>query len=229
MGTDTLTNMRDSVTFEMHSRTDLTNGSLDRWINAAYTHISMPNVFRHHELESTKTIAMITDDIDYSIAALNFWSVRQVSHFKGTSTAVTVARQRLEPMDITQFDDQGQLGTGAPSRWLIEGTQLFLDKRPTTNENTQLLQLRGYLIPTVLSATSDVTVLSRIWDEVIILGAVWRGLRGTNQPAEAEIAKLNYAEMIREVVQAHQLEAEVAGQAVDVVYGGQCYDTGGRG
>lgn len=80
---------------------------------------------------------------------------------------------------------------GAPGRYARHGDRILFDSAP---EEALALRLWVYRYPRQLSATepSEATVLPDQWDEVVLLGALWRGFESLMEPDRAMEAKEQY-------------------------------------
>lgn len=226
MGAMNLTQLSDATRFAIDNRSDLTSDQLERWLNWSYAHVSMPRIHRHQALQVTSlnNIKLITDQIEYDLLALfstPLWGIYSVTYIFGTDASdYSNRRFRLEGSgDVRWFDEGNQIGTGRPNEYAVwgggvgtghggAGQVLLVDRRPTSSENGNVLLVRGYKKPTRLISNSQSTVLNELWDEVIILGAAWRGWREINRPDRAITRKEDFRDMINEVQEATQLDAE---------------------
>lgn len=210
MGSMTLTEMRNATRWGLDNvgTNKVTEAQLTRWLNWSYQQVAMPKVHRHQSLQAStgNAITLVADQVTYDLSTLGYrlWGIYSAHYIVGTDSAVySTQRVRLTPEDIRWFD-QGIYGTGRPVRYAIwggngAGQVLHISSRPTSTEAGHVLQVRGYRAPDALSATDDTTALFDGWDEVVVLGARWRGWRELNRPERAEMARADFAAMIAEM------------------------------
>lgn len=232
MGTENLSGLRSATNWALDNRSNLTDTQLNRWINWSYLHVTQPHVHRHQPLQAEGPITLVLDQVQYDLPTLlgyTLWGIYGIWYIEGTSaTDYSLRRQRLRGSFDIRRTDEAALGQGRPTRYAIWGQTagtsggqvLNLDRRPSATDAGRLLLVRGYRQPTTLTADGDVTVLSPLWDEVIILGATWRGFRELGENARAEVARQNFGLLINEQQEARRLDAEDwgGGFEVDLTY-----------
>ncbi len=221
MGTITLSELRDETKFNLRGRSDagLTDARLNRWVNAAYFHMCLPNVHPFTEMKATYDITLATGDNDYSISQATVGSkvvgVRSAHHILATGITAIAQKRKLSPRDIRWFDRR-TLVTGAPTVYAQEGEVLYVHPVPTSAENGQFIRMRYWKEPTALSADGDTTVLASYYDEVLILGAQMFAERGLGYGDRAEATKQNYVALLNEGPLSDDLEADDWDFQVDV-------------
>jgi len=200
-GSITLTQMRDEVRYNMDNReaTDIPDTYLTRYINWAYLHVCSPSVYRHQAMQATQTIPLVAGTFTYAVSA---------NHDMIYGVANITDGYRLKPRDVRWFRERPRTGGGRPGIYVHYNNNLLVHSTPSTSDTGKSLVVDYWAIPTPLSANASVTVLTPIWDEIIILGAVWRGWRSLNRPDHAEIAKQDYGSMINEVTAVAKIEGE---------------------
>jgi hypothetical protein len=130
--------------------------------------------------------------------------IHYVMYFQG-AVAVTTQRTLLRRTDPRTIDRQ-QLQPGIPSRYAVRGDLLFVN---TLGQNaTDQIFMVYYRYPPNLVADGDLTALKGVWDEVILLGARWRGWRELGMMEQAELAKQDFAQMINEIDQWDRADAQ---------------------
>ena len=219
MGSMTLTEMRSSLRWDLDNRGGLTEAQLNRWLNWSYLHISQPNIHMHQSLQSDtgNLVTLATGTVSYNIgtlAAMRFHGIYSTTYVRGTdySDYSTTRRKLRGGLDIRHFDES-LVGEGEPSRYAIWGGNaagqiIYVDHRPSSAENGNVLLVRGYREPTQLTTANQVTVLPSIWDEIILMGAKWRGWRSLNRPERAEPARVEFGLQINEIPEATYLDAQ---------------------
>jgi hypothetical protein len=218
MGLDNLTTMRANVNFMLENRDDLADSVFDRWINWTYIQICNPGVARHRALQTNFTIALATGDIDYDIRSTTIGfqlaGIQQVVYIDGTSaTDHTLTRRKLRASHDIRTIAARPFSQGPPHKYTLQGENgdnqgLIIDSQPTAAENLNLLLVDCWRYPDILSAGGDVTVLPPAWDEVIQVGAAWRGWRDQNQPDRAAEMKQQFAEMTQTLLTMTDVDAE---------------------
>jgi hypothetical protein len=198
-----------------------------RWIDHTYNHVSSPKVFRHRQLYANYTATLATGVNEYSISAatvgFQFNAIIDVFHIEAAAYAPTARKRRLFPRAGRWFDDQ-TLVAGIPSVYSVEapgdvvaGEIIKISSIPRVDENNQLLRLRGWREPAILVADATTTVIPRVWDEVISLGAKWRAERDLGYKLDAETTLQDYAALINDVAQRETIEGEDWGWEAEVV------------
>jgi hypothetical protein len=221
MGLDTLATMRTSVQFILDDRADLNPTEIDRWINWTYLQISNPGVFRHRGLQEDFTVTLVLNQISYDIsaaaAAFQVAGIYDVVYIDGTSKADnTLTRRKLRASQDVRTMEVRPFATGEPHRYALHGEiggagldrGLIIDSQPDATVAGNLLLVRCWRYPDVLTGAGDLTVLSPAWDEVIIVGAAWRGWRDMNQPDRANEMKQQFSEMTQALRGQINVEAE---------------------
>ncbi len=198
MGLIDLAAMRAEVKFTLDNRQDMTSARLTQWVNWAYLHVANPKIYRHNELQATQSITLVAGTDTYALADALF-AIDSVSN--------TTHGHKLWPNTIDDFDLSPQT-TGSPRQYARWGRNLHLRSNPAAADAGDNIQVRYLAEPTVLSGDTDLTVIDGIWDEVIIVGAVWRGWRALNRPDREEISRAAFAAQINDVKEVRDVEAE---------------------
>lgn len=225
MGIMTLTNFRDEVRFILDNRQDLTTTFLDRWINWAYTHVAQPHIHRHPALfVSYNAIALVLDDVEYPIdsttVGFQILGIHSVVYVNGAAASVTANRQRLKYVDLRSID-QGATGgwqVGRPTAYTVHNNQLMLNARPGTDEVGDFLLVRCYRSPAALAGAGEQTVMAPVWDEVITVGAGYRGWRQLNQPDRAELLRAEFVSLANDTTDLYQIAGEDWGSGFQLDY-----------
>ena len=228
MGSMDLSAMRTATKWALDNRSNISNTQLDRWLNWTYYQVTQPQVHRHQSLQANGSVPLVLNQIDYDISMVlgyTLWGIYGVWYVEGASiTDRTLRRQRLRGGFDIRSTDEGSLGSGRPTRYSLWGQTagtgggqvLNLDRRPNSTDAGRVLLVRGYRVPATLVADASLTVLHPLWDEVLILGATWRGFRELNENARAEVAKANFGLLIQEQQDSRRLDAEDWGGAFEV-------------
>lgn len=228
MGAMTHLEMRTATQWALDNRTNVSTAQLTRWLNWTYYQVSQPMVHRHQSLQANGMVPLTLDQVEYDLPTIlgyTLWGVYGVWYVEGASiTDRTLRRHRLRGSYDVRSTDDGSLGQGRPTRYSMWGQTagsgggqvLNLDRRPGTTEDTQVLLVRGYRTPAPLAADGTFTVLHPLWDEVLILGATFRGFRELGERARAEASRVDYLTARAEVQDARRLDAEDWGGAFEV-------------
>lgn len=219
MGALTETDFQSELVYMLDGRDDIVAARRLRWLNQTLLHVAMPSIYRHRELELTDSFALATDDIDYSITEATLgrklWVLYDVFYIAGTSlTDVTLRRERLQSVGMRKMDLITTRATGEPNKYALWGETLFTDTRPTASENGNLIALRGYWSPTLMTSGGGSHELRAEWDEVILYGAQWRAWKALGLVERAELAKEDFASMMNEITNQRRLDAEDPGRTV---------------
>ena len=220
MGLDTLTVMRTALGFMLEARDDIGNTELDRWLNWTYIQISNPGIARHRALQSNFTIALVLNQISYdiSVAASTFHTagIQDVVYIDGVNiTDNTFTRRKLRGRQDIRTAEARPFSTGPPTHYSLQGEVggaglnlgLIINSQPSAAEVGNLLLVNTWRYPTILSGAAT-TVLTPVWDEVIVVGAAWRGWRDLNQPDRAAEMKQQFAELTQAITDKIAVDAE---------------------
>lgn len=203
MGVLTKLGMVDEVRYQMENRQDISATRIKRWLDWAYLHVSMPNIYRHRQLQDTEDIALVLADDTYTLAS-DITAVYSVAN--------TTKGYRLEPQDIRWFDELRQIDA-QPRVYSLWGNVLHIRGRPTSAEAGDNLRIRHWARPDLSAfGDNDETILDQVWDEVVILGAVWRGWRTLNRPDMEDLAREVFSLSINEIVDIDRVEGEDDGR-----------------
>ena len=215
MGAMTLVQMEDDVRWQLggYDSTQISNTAADRWLRWAYLHVSRPNIYEHRELLTSATVPLVTSDRDYTLAsfATTTDSVNAVALVMNETRG-----NRLLPMSLRQIEERarpgGTLMVGRPSHYAIIGPTLYVYPAPNSTHNADSVRVWYYRKPAALAA-SPASELAEEWDEVIVTGALWRGFRYLNLQDRAEVAKVEFGQLINEV--GDRLRADMQQDAAD--------------
>lgn len=213
MGTMTLADFRDEVLFHCGgiSATSpaLTTARLDRRINATYLWVSMPNHYRHPELESVEKVLLVANTSRYTPSKPNMYMISGVVHAEAVPASVTdiTRRTKLRPVDIR---DQMTVARqpGKPAYYAYWNSRIYLNCTPATEYQGQTLEVYGYFQPSILTAVGQATVLKPEWDEVITIGAEWRTWVSLGEADRAYEAKENFGQLVNEIADVRRLHGE---------------------
>lgn len=217
MGALTLANLRSELLFDLRNRTDtadplgVSTTRQNLWVNAGYLHLTHPSVFRHRELQSTVTIALVSGTQAYTftpVGGVTVTALRYVTHVEAASDDFTVGRTKLFPRDEQWFQDRSRFTSGAPRDFIVRGSQLLVNPIPSAGETGQVLVCGVRREPTLLTADGDTTVLSSLWDEIVLLAARWRAELHLGYRDLAEATKVDFTSLVNEYKDFEDLQHE---------------------
>ncbi len=221
MGTMTLTEMESELGFLLRNRNDVdaTDPTRKRrWVNQAYTYMCHPSVHPFREMQSISEVTLVTGTNEYSLTTLDsntLVAIRFVSYVQASTFTNTSTKRKVRPRPIRHFE-QITLSTGPPVQYAVDGSTLFINAVPRTNENGHLLRVGYYQEPDQLTADSDTTVLPTYYDRAL--------LKLTQAFAETDLGDRELSMLtIREATQLlnnakaeEQMEAEDSGFQVEI-------------
>lgn len=192
---------------ELQSQVGLSSSSpvytparIDRWFYNVYLHITMPNVYKHQELETTEYVALsATDRFSLVNTYRSTYSIALVEEAYTASPAATSRRYRLRPRNARAFDGT-QKQTRRPQEYVHWNRKLELDAVPDATWATYMFQVRGYILPPDLG-DAGVTLLSADWDEVIQAGMRHKFWLAKGEEDKIEFSREDYTRLINERVE----------------------------
>ena len=223
MGTLNLESFRAELLFDLRNRTDtsgsdgLSTARQDSYINAGYLWATHPSVFRHRELQTSYTIPLVSGTSSYVFtpnAGVVMTALRYATHVAAATDDLTARRVKLLPQDEQWFQSRSH-NTGAPRNFCVRGSSLILSPVPSANETGQVLAIGAWREPAVLIA-GQTTVLSTLWDEIIVLAARWRAELHLGYRDLAETTKLDLTALVNEYRDFESLQGEDWDWAVEV-------------
>lgn len=209
MGTLTLEQLRAELLFDLRNRTDTTTANgvsttrQDMWINAGYFWMTHPSVFRHRELQHRYTIALVNATNLYTftptpgLTSVAITAIRSVAHVDATTDSPTATRTKLFPKDEQWFQARSLTSGGPPRDYAVRGNSILVSPVPGTSEAGELLVVTAWREPAVLIAGAT-TVLSTLWDEIVLLAARWRAELHLGYRELAEATKLDVVGLVNE-------------------------------
>ena len=212
MGVMTLADFRDEVRFICGGISATspvwTTDRIDRRINASYLWCSMPNIYRHPELENRELLTLAATTGTYT-PANTYYQIVGLDHAEAIAPVYgdNTRRTKLDPVDYRELMTINRQES-KPSRYAYWDEQILIDCYPATQYQLQSLELYGYRQPTTLAAVGATTVLKAEWDEIVTVGAEWRMWVSLNEHDRAYEAKQNLGAMVNEVADFRRLHAE---------------------
>jgi len=217
MGTFTLANFRAELLWDLKNRSDtstadgFTTARQNSFINAALLHITHPTIFRHREMQRSFTITLVSGTQAYTftpVSGIVTTAIRWVSHVEAATDDPTARRTKLFPKEEQWFQARSLSSGGSPRDFAVRGSQILLSPVPGANEAGNVLVVGSWREPTVLSADGDVTTLSTLWDEIVLLAARWRAELHLGYREMAEATKLDWVSLVNEYKDFEQLQGE---------------------
>ena len=206
----TLADFREDLRYSLGgaNTADYSTGWLDRRINQTYLWVSMPNHYRHPELEATEYLVLVADTAEYATAN-TYYMIYGVAHIEDDTNPppVTARSNKLDPTDMRELmtiDRQER----QPRLYCYWNNEIVTASVPDTTSVGQLLEVRGYQQPDILGAVGTATVLKPEWDEIITKGAEWRGWSMLNEADRALEAKQEFGAMVNEIADVRRALAE---------------------
>lgn len=214
MGTLTLQQLRDEARFQLGGRTidDLPDTRIDIWLDWAYKHIARPGIFPHRSLLASGTLTLVQSDPEYAFTDLSSVTANsQVVAIRGVINETQ--GYRLRPRTIRQLDEVRLDSSGSPREssrpilYAVESTNLLLHPAPNGTAAGDTIRVRYWAEIGTLATSGAASTLPNDWDEVIVQGATWRGFRALQIPDRAELAKIEFGQLINEVSDRLRLDA----------------------
>ena len=168
--------MQTELGFLLNNRNDtdaVDSTRTKRWINQSYAYMCQPGVHAFREMEDIHTLTLVTDTNEYSIATLDsnhVVSLRFVTFVDATSYSNTATRRKVHVRSMRHFE-QKTLTTGPTTEYAVDGTTLFINPVPSSNESGKVLRVGYYREPDDLNADADLTELPAYYDRVLMLFA----------------------------------------------------------
>jgi len=221
VGTLTLEGFRAELLFDLKNRTDTTTpeglsvARQDMFINAGYLWVTHPTVFRHRELQHSYTLALstpvpgTTNVYLFTPAPGNvvITGLRYVSHVDAATDDPTAFRTKLFPKDEQWFQERTLTAGGPPRDFAVRGNNLLISPVPGTGEVGEVLVVGAWREPAVLVGGAT-TVLSTLWDEIVVLAARWRAEFHLGYRDLAEGTKLDLVGLVNEYQDFERLQGE---------------------
>lgn len=208
MGNYTLTDFLDETRLGCGgiptSSTTWTVTRLTRYINDSYLWCSMPNHYKHPELEIIEEILLAANTAVY-VPTNTYYHFEGIAHAEEAPGSVvdTTRRTRLSPSEIQEQMSINRTAS-KPAKWAYWQLGIRLNCVPSTTYAGQTLEVYGYHQPTLLSGTAA-TVLKGEWDEIVLEGAKWRLWNRMEEYDRAYECKQNYGQLVMEVADIHRL------------------------
>ena len=210
MGLMTLEEMTDEVRYALDNRTGIAEARIVQWLNWTLLHVTQPRVHRHIELlEDGPAAVMVAGTTTYAVPT-RLIAPYQVKAQQGSGGTYY---RWLENTTPEEFDRRQSYPTpqGPPAYYTYGPTRAVrVYPAPDSTWAGGDLRVRGWMRPNLFTVSSP-TVLSPIaemWDEVLVVGATYRGWRSLNAPDRAEVAAQDFATLLSDVSSVMQVSGE---------------------
>lgn len=223
MGTLTASEMCDEIRLHLGDKSvaDWPNAArCERRLNESLMHLASPRVYRHKELEVEHTTAIVASQSTYTI---DLGSVRTlaIDSLVLASPTNSLDRWRLHPIrERHGHVVSGRYSPERPRMYSVWGANQFeVFPEPSSQYAGWTLSLRRIAMPTLFDLTVSPTAVSplhEVWDEVLVLGAVWRSWRMLKEWKLAEATKAETGQLINEIADRMSVEAEDFDHIVDM-------------
>jgi len=213
MGTMALSDFRDEIKVRLDSRTDpgVSDARLLRWINMGYAHMTHPSIHEFERVSVKTTIALVANTRSYALTAAvlghEMISIRSIHYINATTETLTDRRHRLRPRDIRQLDNKQPTSSEPRYYYLNEEQNLLVDPYPSTAETNKLLLVRYWREVAPFAADADVSVLPAYYDELIVLGGLYRAEEVLGYRDRAEETRQNYVNLLNDASEKAEIEA----------------------
>lgn len=220
MGVDTLANMRTKLWYlldtadEVDPSTPAGQSRADGFLNWSYQRVQLPSTFEHVETQTTQAITVVTSDFDYTL------TLRAIDH-----VVYQLGQTDFKILNPRSRDQMSRMvrASGPPDNWARWGTTLYLNNTPTATENGKTITVFGWANPVALATSSAASILTVEWDEVIVVGAAWRGWRSLGDQARADVYREEYGALVNDNKAVMSLEGHVRGWVTSVASGQHDY------
>lgn len=209
MGIYTLSNMRDELRLLLGNRdvTALPDTRLTFWLNRAYLEIATR--YQFYEMQGRTTVATVAGQY-WSPVPADIHSVLAV--FNDELGPLIQRAYRLFDGKEVDADSQGPpeeyTRFGVTFEWLPVPDAIYV------------LNVRYLRRPAVLGGDDDVALTPSEWDEVILQGALWRGLRALFEPDRALAERQEHLRLINSMPLADQIDDIDSSQNSTIGYRG---------
>lgn len=172
--------------------TDLDNPATDLLLNRALWDILNKLDFKVEDkrtslstVAATRTVAFAGDQIE---------SIRNISILDPNSQLVT-SLKKVAVKEYENMRDEDPLNEGQPEYYYLEGTDIFL--HPVPDAVYTLTVISEQTVADLNDTTELTSTLPKEVDEIITLGAIWRGFLKFGDIQRMAMVKSGYNDMIR--------------------------------
>lgn len=190
-------------------------------LNWTIMHLSSPKVYRHKELEDERTIPLVAGTSTYLVNIIDNLRTRSLYNLAVVSPTDPTDRWPLHPLNERKAHDmRGRYQAERPRWWSMWGTtQVELLPTPSTAYDGWNLSVRRLIVPVPINVATDASSTHPFaddWDEAVVLGTIWRTWRTKKDWKQAELCKAEFGQLVNEIKDRLQLEAEAYDGMVDL-------------
>lgn len=196
MGDLTRTQARDELWLSLERHNDVdpatTPGQtqLNRWLDQAYKHISLPSTYRHPELQTSDDLALTAGVASVALNSTN-WVVDHILNVSANRNLKAVTKEALDRFNTTT--------TGMPSIYARWGNTIYFNRTPDASMTGQIFRAFVYVIPTALASDGAKTLLRAVFDEPWIEYAAALAWRRLGDFARSDAHRESYAALINDI------------------------------
>lgn len=192
---------------------------LNRWINFAVRHVSIPSVFKHPALYTGEDITL-TSASDYALAS-NLYAVESV--------VLEDQDDRLDRKQWERFVEERRInvssaGSSRPSFYAVRNKRVYLNVAPSSDVQGTNLRIWYWSRPAVLTA-GNTTEFEESWDQVVSLLSGFYGWAGLGQIQKADFYRDAAVGLINEHVENQKLDARDSTRGAELVPGATRYQS----
>ena len=213
MGTMTLSEIRDEVKLRLDNRSDagVADANVNRWVNMAYYHMTHPSIHEFEELSVTREITLVVNQRDYDLSEVTVGhrmiAMRTIHYIHASTDDLTSRRHRLKPRAIQQLDNKQPTASEPRYYYMNEAENLIVDPYPNSAAAGNALIMRYWRQPETLSADGDTSVMPDYYDELLVLGGLYRAEEVLNYRDRSEETRQNYVNLLNDAREKSEVEA----------------------
>ena len=213
MGTLQLSEIRTEIGLRLDNRTDnaMSSANVNRWINMAYYHMTHPSIHQFEELSVKIEITLVVNQREYDLhedtLGHRMIAIRTVHYIHATSENLTSRRHRLKPRAIQQLDNRQPTSSEPRYYYMNESDNIIVDPYPNSGAADNKLIMRYWRQPTILSTDAQLSVMPDYYDELLVLGGLYRAEEVLNYRDRAEETKQNYVNLLNDASEKQDIEA----------------------
>lgn len=198
MGVSTRSTLIEQIRYSLDNRQDLTDVQIMLWLDWTLYHITNPKVYVHQGLKAYDTVVLAAGTAEYNLTG--------TTYVIGVRNTTASSGYPLVPKGRSWFRQRRQDQTGRPNYYMRDTDGDYVTQTlkvypvPSAEYGGQELEVEEIARPIPFALAGDVvSPLEWEWDEVLVLGGIWRGWRHLRNYPLADRAKADYAAMINEI------------------------------
>lgn len=198
--------------------TQMTTPQIDLYLNRAFWEIQNKFPFREKEVVSTfnTTEGARNYDVNFPTEAVKHISISEITSGLGRHTPLEqITRDQYESEYETSEDQWGM-----PIAYVREGCIIRLFPTP---DDIYTITIKRLVALVDLSNTNSSSGIPQVWDEVIVLGALWRACIDLGDLNRSNWFKSMQADMINTIIPTESNEAQSNSQFAHVEVPGMEY------